>query len=179
MLDIILLVLLAAGFLIGIKRGLIMQIVHLAGFIAAYIVAYLYYDDLTPHVKLWVPYPSPSGDSPVGLLLSSIPLEDAYYRAIAFAILFFATKIILQIFGSMLDFLARLPLLNSANRILGGFFGFIEVYLIAFILLYIASLVPAENIQAYYKDSWLAQEMVENTPVFSEAVKDLWMKNNT
>jgi uncharacterized membrane protein required for colicin V production len=79
----------------------------------------------------------------------------------------------------MLDFLARLPLLNSANRILGGFFGFVEVYLIAFILLFIASLVPAENIQAYYKDSWLAQGMVENTPVFSEAVKDLWMKNNT
>ncbi|MFC7371322.1 CvpA family protein [Fictibacillus iocasae] len=177
MLDIILLLLLAAGFLIGLKRGLIMQIVHLAGFVAAYIVAYLYFDDLTPHVKLWVPYPAPSGDSPVGMLLNAIPLEDAYYRAIAFAILFFGTKILLQILGSMLDFLAKLPILHSANRLLGGFFGFIEVYLIAFILLYIASLVPAENIQAYYQGSWLAQGMVENTPVFSDAVKDLWMKN--
>jgi uncharacterized membrane protein required for colicin V production len=177
MLDLILLILLIGGFLIGLKRGFIMQLIHLIGFIAAYIVAYLYYDDLAPKIKLWVPYPSASGDTAVSFLLNSISLEEAYYNAIAFAILFFATKIILQILGSMLDFLAHLPILHSVNRWLGGLLGFVEIYLIVFILLYVATLVPIEAFQAYYENSWIAQGMVENTPVFSETVKEMWMKH--
>jgi uncharacterized membrane protein required for colicin V production len=176
MLDLILFIVLLGGFLIGLKRGFIMQLVHLIGFIAAYIVAYLYYDDLAPKLELWIPYPS-SNDGSASLLLNSISLEQAYYNAIAFAILFFATKIILQILGSMLDFLAHLPILHTANRWLGGLLGFVEVYLIVFILLYIATLVPIESFQAHYDNSWIAQGMVKNTPVFSESVKEMWMKH--
>lgn len=173
MLDIILLIILISGFLIGLKRGFIMQLVHLIGFVAAYIVAYVYYDDLAPKLELWIPYPA-SNNGSVSFLLDSISLEQAYYNAIAFAILFFATKIILQILGSMLDFLAHLPLLHTVNRWLGGLLGFVEVYLIVFILLYVAALVPIETFQTYYEHSWIAQGMVKNTPVFSETVKDMW-----
>ncbi|WNB93209.1 CvpA family protein [Bacillus sp. NEB1478] len=176
MLDFILFIILLFGFLIGLKRGFIMQLVHLIGFVAAYIVAYLYYDDLAPKLELWIPYPS-SNNGSVSFLLNSISLEQAYYNAIAFAILFFATKIILQILGSMLDFLAHLPLLHTVNRWLGGLLGFIEIYLIVFILLYVATLVPIGNFQTYYENSWIAQGMVKNTPVFSEAVKEMWMKH--
>jgi uncharacterized membrane protein required for colicin V production len=177
MLDLILFILLVGGFLIGLKRGFIMQLIHLIGFIAAYIVAYIYYDDLAPKINLWVPYPATSSESSISLLLDSISLEEAYYNAIAFAILFFAVKIILQIVGSMLDFLAHLPVLHFANRWLGGLLGFVEVYLIVFILLYIATLVPIEAFQAYYEKSWIAKGMVENTPVFSNTVKELWLKH--
>ncbi len=177
MLDIIVIVILIAGFFIGLKRGLVMQIVHLVGFIAAYIVAYLYFDDLAPHLKLWIPYPSIGNDSPMSTILSSISLEDVYYRAIAFALLFFGTKIILQIVGNMLNFIADLPLLRTVNRWLGGVLGFIEVYLILFLLLYVASLIPSGSIHTAYQDSFIGQGMVENTPVFSETIKDLWSKN--
>jgi uncharacterized membrane protein required for colicin V production len=174
MLDLILIVILIGGFLIGLKRGLILGIVHLTGFIIAFAVAYLYFDDIAPRLRLWIPYPAPSSESAFSLIADSISLEEAYYRAIAFAVLFFGTKILMQVLGSMLDFLADLPLLRTANKWMGGALGFVEVYLIVFLFLYFAALVPTEFVQQSITDSFLAQAIVEHTPVFSERIKDMW-----
>jgi uncharacterized membrane protein required for colicin V production len=174
MLDLALLLILLFGFFVGLKRGLILQIVHLTGFIVSFIVAYLYYDNLAPKLKLWVPYPSLGGDNVVQVFLESSYLEGAYYRAVAFASLFFATKIIMQIIGSMLDFLAHLPVLKQINGWAGGLLGLIEVYFIVFIILYIGALIPMESVQSAINDSFLAKTIVKHTPIISAKIKDLW-----
>jgi uncharacterized membrane protein required for colicin V production len=174
MLNLILLIILLMGFLIGIKRGFILQIVHLMGFIVAFLVAYMYVGDLAPKLKLWIPYPSFGEQSTMSVLFGNTDLEYAYYRAIAFAMLFFSTKIVMQIIGSMLDFLAHLPILKHVNRWAGGVLGFVEVYLIVFILLYIGALVPVEVIQSSISESSMAKAIVQHTPVFSVKIKDLW-----
>ena len=120
MLDLIILIILGFGFLIGLKRGFILQIIHLTGFIIAFIIAYLYYDQLAPKLTLWVPFPNFSSDSALSLVMENVNLEDAYYRAIAFVVIFFAVKIILQIIGSMLDFIAQIPVLKQLNVWAGG-----------------------------------------------------------
>ena len=56
--------------------------------------------------------------------MENVNLEDAYYRAIAFVVIFFAVKIILQIIGSMLDFIAQIPVLKQLNVWAGGILGF-------------------------------------------------------
>lgn len=177
MLDLILLFILLAGFLIGLRRGLILQIVHLTGFIAAYIVAYLYYDDLAPRMKLWIPYPNFGGDGAISLIIKNANVEEVFYRAVSFIILFIAVKIVMQIIGSMLDFLAHFPILKQINGWAGGFFGFIEVYLIIFLLLYIAALVPIETIQSTIGHSIVANMIVNHTPIFSDAINHLWIDN--
>ena len=73
--------------------------------------------------------------------MENVNLEDAYYRAIAFVVIFFAVKIILQIIGSMLDFIAQIPVLKQLNVWAGGLLGFLEVYLIIFIVLFIGALI--------------------------------------
>ncbi len=176
MLDLAILLILGIGFIIGLRRGFILQIVHLTGFIAAFIVSYLYYDNLAPKLKLWIPYPELSDGSVISLIFSSENLEMAYYNAIAFAILFFGTKIIMQIIGSMLDFLAHLPILKQINGWAGGVLGFVEVYLIIFILLYIGALVPVEKLQVHMQDSFIAMSIVEHTPIFSGTIRDLWIE---
>ncbi len=177
MLDLAILLILGIGFIIGLRRGFILQIVHLTGFIAAFIVSYLYFDDLAPKLELWIPYPELSDGSMIALIFSSDNLEIAYYRAIAFALLFFATKIIMQILGSMLDFLAHLPILKQINGWAGGVLGLIEVYLLVFILLYIGALVPVEKLQSLMQNSFIAMSIVEHTPIFSGAIRDLWFES--
>ena len=164
------------GFLIGIKRGFILQIIHLIGFVVAFIVAYMYVGDLAPKLKLWIPYPSFGEPSAMAQLFENTNLEYAYYNAIAFAILFFATKIVMQIIGSMLDFLAHLPILKHLNSWAGGVLGFVEVYLVLFILLYIGALVPVEIVQSSISESSMAKAIVEHTPIFSVKIKDLWFE---
>ncbi|MFD2046268.1 CvpA family protein [Ornithinibacillus salinisoli] len=174
MIDLILLILLFFGFLIGLKRGLILQAVHLIGFIISFIVAATYYDELATQLALWIPYPELPDDSLWGDFIQALPLENAFYNAISFAIIFFAVKILLQIIASMLDFVASLPILNSINKLLGAILGFLEIYLILFIVLYILALTPLSGLQEWINDSSIAMYIVEKTPYLSEKIKSLW-----
>ncbi|WP_060669393.1 CvpA family protein [Oceanobacillus caeni] len=56
----------------------------------------------------------------------------------------------------MLDFVASIPVINSVNKLLGAVLGFIEVYLIAFIILYILALTPVETVQGWITGSPIA-----------------------
>ena len=171
MLDLAIILLLVFGFFIGLRRGFILQLVHLTGFIIAYIVANLYYEDLAPKLTLWVPYPNLGTTSPLKLLSENGNMEDAFYRAIAFVIIFIAVKVVLQIIGSMLDFIAHLPIIKQLNVWAGGILGFAEVYLIIFILLYIGALVPMEVLQKPLDDSIMANLIVNHTPFLTSANK--------
>lgn len=174
MADLIIILLLIFGLLMGLKRGLILQLFHLAGFVIAFIVAAMYYDEIGPRLALWIPYPEISDESAWADFLEALPLENGFYNAIAFAVIFFAVKIILQIIASMLDFVASLPVLKSVNKLLGAVFGFLEVYLLLFIILYILALTPITGIQNLINDSSLALFMIEDTPYLSEKIKELW-----
>lgn len=175
MLDLAIFIILVIGFLVGLKRGFILQLIHFAGFIIAFIVAHMYYDQLAPKLTLWIPYPNFGADSTFQLLLDNGHLEQAYYNAISFVGIFFATKIVLQIIGSMLDFVANLPILKTLNIWAGGILGFLESYLILFIILYIAALLPVGIVQSTLGESGLANLIVEHTPFFSGQIKELWI----
>ncbi|MGR3765291.1 CvpA family protein [Rossellomorea sp. NS-SX7] len=177
MLDLVLLIILLAGFFTGLQRGFILQAVHMTGFIISFIVAYIYYDQLAPKLTLWIPYPVLDEQSKLNMIFEMTNMDQAYYRVIAFAMIFFAVKIIVHVFGSMLDFVAHLPILKQLNVIGGGLLGLIETYLIIFILLFIAVLLPIDTVQSFINDSFIAQAMVKHTPVFSELVKDWWIEN--
>lgn len=173
MLDLVILIFLIVGIFVGFKRGFILQLVHLTGFIVAYIAAYAYYDELAPKLTLWIPYPKFGDGTTLKLLTDSADVETAFYRMIAFVIIFFAVKIVFQIIGSMLDFIAHLPILKQLNFWAGGILGFLEVYLIIFIVLYIAALIPMDFLQNPLDHSGLADAIVNHTPFLSEQLKNL------
>ncbi|WP_019154756.1 CvpA family protein [Robertmurraya massiliosenegalensis] len=175
MLDLAIFIILLFGFLVGLKRGFILQLIHLGGFIVAFVVARMYYDQLAPKLTLWIPYPSFGSDSAFQLLLDNGNLEVAYYRAISFVGIFFAVKIAMQIIGSMLDFVANLPILKMLNVWAGGILGFVEVYLVLFIVLFISALLPIEVVQNALGNSGLANMIVEHTPYFSSQIKEIWI----
>jgi uncharacterized membrane protein required for colicin V production len=176
MLDLAIIFLLVIGFFVGLKRGFILQLFHLIGFIIAYIVANLYYEKLAPKLILWIPYPNLDNNSTLKILTNSGDMEQAFYRAIAFVMIFFAVKILLQIIGSMLDFIAQLPILKQLNVWAGGILGFLENYLLIFILLYIAALIPMDIFQNTMDHSILARAIVKHTPVFSQQLLNWWIK---
>ncbi|GGE42280.1 membrane protein [Pullulanibacillus camelliae] len=178
MLSLIIIILLIAGFFIGKRRGLILQLIHLTGFIAAYVIAFIYYKKFAPVLKLWIPFPD-TGSNAFFSTLSHSSLEMAFYRAIAFVIIFVAVKILWQIVGSMLDFLADLPILRTVNRWLGAVFGFAEVYLVLFILLFIGALAPYMGIDQMIDHSYVAHLIIDNTPVLSDKLGNLWLQVST
>ncbi len=173
MLDIILIIILLFGIAVGLRRGFILQLIHMTGFLVAFIAAANYYDTIAPKLELWIPFPS-SGEGSVSTLFGTAGLDKAYYNAIAFIIIFAGVKILFHLIGSMLDFIAQFPIIKQLNRWGGGLLGFLENYLIIFILLYIAALVPVASIQKHLEGSVLADLIVNHTPFLSSFVKGLW-----
>jgi uncharacterized membrane protein required for colicin V production len=174
MLDILLLIFFAASILVGLKRGFIVQAIHLISFFVALIVAYIYYKPLAEKFVLWIPYPGLTEGSSMALAVDALNVDLTFYRIIAFAVIFFAVKLALQILGSVFDFLTYLPVLKSVNRLLGAILGFLEFYLILFILLYVLALLPIESLQNLMGHSIIANLMLEHTPIFTSMVQDWW-----
>ncbi|MGM0523687.1 MAG: CvpA family protein [Bacillota bacterium] len=173
MMDLILMLLLIFGILRGMKRGLIVQVFHFISFFIAFLVASRFYKAFGDMLEMYIPYPRLEGDT-WAFFETTFNFEAAYYYMIAFVVLFFATKIILSIITAMLDFVAELPLLNFVNKGLGAVFGFFEQYLVLFIIVFVLSLLPVEQIQAIIAESNVARFMIEQTPIFSNRIMTLW-----
>lgn len=174
MLDILILILLVAGFITGAKRGLILQLIHMTGFIIALIVAYTYYKPLADKFVLWIPFPAVTAGSKLTIAVENLELDQTFYRIIAFTIIFIAVKFALQLIGSMFDFLKYLPILGFVSNVVGAVLGFIEFYFILFVLLYVFALLPIDFIQNLIANSILTDWILEHTPILSETMKNLW-----
>lgn len=172
--DLILVIVFISSLIVGMKRGFIVQAMHLISFIIALVVAVVYYKPLADKFVLWIPYPGFSENATMTVMLDSLDVDRTFYRVLAFALIFFAVKIALQIVGSMFDFLTYLPVLKSVNRILGALLCLVEFYLIAFILLYVLALVPVEALQVRLDRSLLTSLILEHTPILTQMFQNWW-----
>ncbi|WP_391202369.1 CvpA family protein [Psychrobacillus sp. L4] len=174
MLDILILILLIAGFFTGAKRGLVLQLIHMTGFIIALIVSYTYYKPLAEKFVLWIPFPAVTAGSKLTIAVESLDLDQTFYRIIAFALIFMVVKFALHLLASMFDFLKYLPILGFISNMIGAVLGFIEFYFILFVLLYVFALLPIDLIQNLISKSSLTSWILNHTPILSEAVKSWW-----
>lgn len=174
MLDIILFLLLIAGIIVGAKRGLVVQLIHMVGFIIALVVAYLYYKPLSEYFVLWIPYPVVTDESRFTMVVGQLDLDQTFYQLFAFVLIFFVVKFGLQLIASMFDFLKYLPVLGFLSKILGAILGFIEMLVLLFFFIYVFALLPMDLIQNQLANSGIAQAILEHTPYFSEKVKEWW-----
>ncbi|GGB03764.1 CvpA family protein [Macrococcus hajekii] len=174
MIDIILLFFLLLGSIIGLRRGFILQSMHLIGTIGALVIARLFYQPLADKLQLIVPYPSVAETSKV--LINWQDAEHAFYNIISFIFLFMASKVLLQMVATVFDYIAQLPLLKQLNKSLGTLLGFIESYLVLFIVFFFIAMIPAPVIQGRIQSSHLARMIIEYTPILSNRAID-WFQH--
>ncbi|WP_202078250.1 CvpA family protein [Caldalkalibacillus salinus] len=174
MMDVILIICFLLGFYTGYRRGFILQAVHLVGFIVAYVVAYRYFRDVAPMLETWVPYPFHDQEVVSGFWVEMMQIETLFYSAIAFALLFFSTKFILMLIGHLLTMIARLPVLNFANRWLGGILGFVGAFIVTFVLVHVMLFIPWQTGQDSLTDSAVATWMLDKGSFLSDQMKESW-----
>lgn len=174
MIDLVIIILLVAGLVSGARRGLIVQLIQMAGFLISIIVAYLYYKPLAEKLVLWIPYPSVDENTTLKFAVEQLDLSQTFYQLLAFALIFFVVKFAIQILASLFDFLRYIPILGGLNRLLGGVLGVVEAYLLIFIVLYVLALLPIDGIQKYIEESFLTTLMLEYTPILSKVFQHLW-----
>ncbi|WP_205774496.1 CvpA family protein [Alkalicoccus luteus] len=177
-LSLFLLLMLAVSFSVGYRRGFMLQIVHIAGLAAAFIVAWLYYEPFAEMIQLWIPFPQLPAESSLELLNEAFGTERVYYNGIAFVIIFIVVKIIAQIIGSLFDFIANLPILHFFNNWLGAVLGLVEGLIIITILLHLAALIQVDFLQEILQSSSIAQWIFYYTPIVSNELRELWLQGS-
>lgn len=173
-LDWIIVALMIGAVLLGFRRGFVRQIVRLAGFLVAYLVAYHYFRDVTPLLNEWLPFPDFSQNVYLTLLESTVPLQEMFYSALAFGLLFFGTKLLFNVAGHFVDGIASLPVLSFFNRWLGAVLCLAEALLIIIIAINIAAFLPGDTVKQSVDNSRIAQYMLKQSPLLSKQLQELW-----
>lgn len=160
--DIIIIIFLAFGALLGIKRGFTRQLVSLVGVFAIIILSYILKNPISIILYKNLPFFNFGG-----IFKDITVLNILLYEAIAFFIVFFvlfvAFRILLSITKIFEKILSATIILGIPSKILGAILGVIESLVYVFIALYILSL-PMFN-SDFIKDSKLSNLILTKTPI--------------
>ena len=167
--DAIIVIFLLLGALYGFKRGVIKSSVSFFFFLLVIILAFSLKNPLSEFMYLHFPFFNFTGEL-AGISVFNILI----YEGIAFLIIFGILEVLLKlvIFASgILEKILRLTIVFGAfSKFLGLIFGFIEYYLITFVVLFI--LANLSFSAPYIEESNLASKILLGTPVLGEVIHD-------
>lgn len=138
-LDILILLPLLVGLVIGIKRGLIIELTNLISIIAGVVCARL----LSAPVAAWI--------------AQQFTWPEAVCSVVAYTLLFLISTILLYLLGKLLTKLFKAVKLGWLNRLLGGVFGLAKY---AIIVLFVVLCVHQLDTQFQFLQEDLKEESV-------------------
>lgn len=155
--NVIIILLLMGGFLIGLRQGLVNKFIGLSSFLLALAAGILFYNPVASWLRTWVPYPDFIGAG----------YEGIFYPILGFLCAYIIAKLVVHWIGKILHFFASLPILRTIDRGLGGVFGVFTTYVVIAILLVGISFFSVGSVEAAIHQSSVAAAMMEKTPFIS------------
>lgn len=138
-LDVIILITILLGAVLGFKRGAIKSSVSFIGVILIVIVSYSLKNPLANFLITHFPF-FDFGGLFKGVSVLNILIYEAISFLIIFSILQIILKIIIHFSGILEHILNATVILGLPSKILGLFFGLLEGYIYAFIIVFVLSL---------------------------------------
>lgn len=168
------LVTIAAGMVLGFSRGFVGQLLSIVGLIVAYLIAFAFYDEAAPLVRSALALSGNETYQHYEFLSQEMHLDTYVYKALAFAILLFGVKISFSIAGRLFNLLASMPGLKQVNQWSGASLGIMESALIVIVIVHVMTVIPNDTAQRLLKQSIAAPYILENTPIFTNKLQELW-----
>lgn len=162
--DIIILIIILFGAVIGFKRGFTRSLVSALGFIIIAILAFFLKNPLSVLLYENLPF-FKFGGILKGVTVLNIALYELLAFVIVLAILGIALKILMVATSVFEKLLKMTIILGVPSKIMGAVVGAVEAFVIVFIVLYVISL-PIFNISFVENSKWKNQ-ILNNTPVLS------------
>ena len=165
--DIVILILLAFGALVGFKRGFTKELVSFVGFILVVILSFALKDTVSVWLYQVMPFFN-FGGILKGVTALNIILYEVIAFLVVFAILMIIFKLVLFATGIIEKIFDLTIVLGIFSKFLGAIVGIVEYFVIIFIVLYVASL-PFFNFDIL-NESKLREPILNNTPILSGMV---------
>lgn len=166
--DIVILIVILCGAVIGFKRGFTKSLVSAVGFIAIVVLAFFLKNPLSVLLYENLPF-FKFGGILKGVTVLNIALYELLAFVIILAILGVALKILLVATSIFEKILKMTIILGIPSKILGAVVGSLEAFVIVFIGLYVMSL-PIINV-SFIEESKYKNQILNNTPLLSSFSK--------
>lgn len=167
MLDIIIIMFILFGGIVGFKRGIIKQSVITLGMILVLVLSFILKNPVSSLMYKYLPFFTFGG-----LLENVTVLNILVYEVIAFFLVFSLLSTILLILikiSSIFEKILKATIvLAIPSKLLGAVFGLIEYYLITFVILFVL-MQPTFKLNEIelFKESKLKNVILEKTPFMS------------
>jgi membrane protein required for colicin V production len=152
--DIGLLLFMALSVVVGLMRGVVFEVLSLAGWVVAYVAAQLLTPLVQPHTSIGQP-------------------GSALNHAVAFASVFFLTLLLWGLGARLVRVLIRATPLSSFDRLLGAVFGVLRGVLVLLVLALVLGFTPVAkwpSLQRSQGMAWLNAVVKEIMPWLPIAV---------
>ena len=163
--DILIIVFILLGAVVGFKRGFTSSLVNFIGVILVVVIAYFLKNPVGDFLMSFCPFFDFGG-----IIKGVTVLNIAVYQIIAFilvfSILMIGLKLLLMATGILETILKFTIVLGIPSKILGAIVGLIENYIIVFFVLYLLSMPNFLEV-GFIKESKYREPILKNTPILS------------
>lgn len=167
--DVIIILLIAFGGVLGFKRGFIRSLVSALGTIAIVILAFFLKNPVSVLLYENLPF-FDFGGIIKGVTVLNIALYELLAFIILLAILGIMLKVLTLVTSVFEKILTMTIILGIPSKILGAVVGTLKWFVIVFIGLYVLNM-PMFNIKEV-EESHFANGILENTPILSNIIDD-------
>ena len=157
MLTLIIVLLLILAFRFGLKRGLLMTLLSVAGYVIVFLLA----------IFLAKPMGSALATMMPALWKNSI-FSGMFYNVLAFWIIAIVGSIIYRFLARTVNGITKLPLISQVNALAGAALSTILMYVVIFFALLLMAAWPSQNVRATVQQSPVAEWILKKTPVISQ-----------
>ncbi|OGT46148.1 MAG: hypothetical protein A3E83_04300 [Gammaproteobacteria bacterium RIFCSPHIGHO2_12_FULL_41_20] len=127
---------------VGLRRGLVKEVVSLAALVIAVIVAILFANPLANLFTASQPVQSVINSTSSSLGIDSAHPVSYVALGLSYIILFVATLIVGGIVGSSISYAVEATGIGIANRVFGGAFGIVRGFIITVVVMFLIELTP-------------------------------------
>lgn len=167
--DILIILFIFIGGVIGYKRGAVKELVQAVGLIVVAALAFLLKNPLSVIFYENLPF-FKFGGILKGITVLNIFLYEFIAFLILFSILMLLWKLVVIASSLIQKIINATVILKLPSKIIGFVLGIVEYYIIAFVILYIL-ILPIFNLN-FIADSKCTNEILNETPVLSLTVKE-------
>ena len=165
--DILVIVFIALGAIVGFKNGAIKTGASFIGIVLVTIISFVFKDQLMVLLYQYLPF-----FNFFGLIKGLTVINILFYQIVSFLIIFialtFILKVIVGVTGILEWMLKKQIFLSLPLKIIGCVIGAVQYYIYVFLILYILNF-PVFNL-TYVNESQIGNEILKNTPIISQYV---------
>lgn len=168
--DVLIILIVACGAVIGFKRGFFKELVMTVGFLLVFIVSFIFKNPVAQILSLNLPF-FEFGSA----VKSAAVLNIIFYQFVAFILVFALAmllfRILLSISGIIEKILNFTIILGIPSKLLGALVGAVEGYLIAFVVVFVLN-QPMLDV-GIMSGSKMKDKVLKSTPVLTQIVSNV------